>query len=97
MQDVHGVDDHGAVGGIFADGIAELLDGLEGMIVKRILPGIHTVGGPVAVDAPDGNLAVSSGLDEHLRQQRRLGIIPIDQDGDAPLPAVIKGLSCHIG
>ena len=33
VEDVHGVDDHGAVGGVLADGVAELLDGLDGVVV----------------------------------------------------------------
>ena len=60
VQDVHCIDDHGAVGGVFANSIAELLDGLEGVIVQGFLPGIHAVGGPVAIDPADGYLSVAA-------------------------------------
>ena len=75
------VDDQGAVGGVLAHGIAELLDGLHGVHVQRVLPGVHVLGGPVAVDAADGHRAVLGDLGQHLVQQRGLGVVAVDQDG----------------
>ena len=84
VQDIHGVDDHGAVGGVLADGVAELLDGLDGVRLQRILPAAHVGGGPVAVDAADGCQPVFADLCQHFIDQRRLGVIAIDQHGDTP-------------
>ena len=67
VEQVHGVNDHGAVGGILANRVAELLDRLDGMEIQHILPGIHAGGGPIAVNAADGNQAVFPGLHQGLR------------------------------
>ena len=38
IQQIHGVNDHGAVGCIFAGGVAILLDGNDGVVQQHILP-----------------------------------------------------------
>ena len=82
VHDVHRVDDHRAVGGVLADGVAELLDRLESVEVQRVFPRIHAVRRPVAVDAADGDLSVTTRLHEHLREQGGLRVIAVYEDGD---------------
>jgi hypothetical protein len=65
------------------------------MIVQGFLPGIHAVGGPVAVDPPDRQLAMPARLDQHLGKQGGLGIVTVNQDGNL-LAAIGKLLICHI-
>ena len=63
MEQVHGVDDKGAVGSVLAHGVAELLDGLHGEGVEELLPAGHLGRGPVPVDSSGGTmpyLAVSA-------------------------------------
>ncbi len=82
MQDVHCVNDHRAVGGVLADGVAELLDGLEGVEVQRVFPRVHAVRRPIPVDAADGDLSVPTRLHQHLREQGRLRVVAVNEDGD---------------
>ena len=82
MKNVHRVDDHGAVGGVLADGVSELLDGLEGVEVERLFPGIHVGRRPIAVDSSDGDLSIAGSLHQHLRKQGRLSVVAVDQHGD---------------
>ena len=82
MEDVHGVDDHGAVGGVLADGIAELLDGLDGVVVESVLPARHVDRRPVAVDAADRHEAVLARLGQDLPDERGLGVVAVDEQGD---------------
>ena len=58
VQDVHGVDDHGRVGGILALSVAELLDGRDGVLQQRVFPLGMERERPVAVDALVGDGAV---------------------------------------
>ena len=58
VQDVHGVDDHGRVGGVLALRVAELLDGRDGVFQQRVLPFGMERERPVAVDALVGDGAV---------------------------------------
>ena len=82
VHDVHRVDDHGAVGGVLADGVAELLNGLERVEVQRLFPRVHAVRRPVAVDAADGDLSVPTRFHEHLGKQGRLRVVAVNEDGD---------------
>jgi len=66
VHDVHGVDDQGAVSGVLAHGVAELLDGLHGVVVQGVLPGVHVRSCPVAVNAADGHRTVLADLGQHL-------------------------------
>ena len=86
VQNVHGVDDHGAVGGVLTDCKAELLDGLNGEGVQHVLPAAHIGGSPVAVNAADGHETVLAGFSQHFFQEGGLGVITIDQDSN-PAPA----------
>jgi hypothetical protein len=84
VQDVHGVNDHGAVSGVLADGIAELLDGLNGVHLQGVFPPFHGLGGPVAVDTADGDETILAGFSEYRLDQGWLGVIAIDEQGDLP-------------
>ena len=50
VHDVHGVDDHGRIGGIFARGVAELLNGRDRVLKQRIFPFRMQRARPVAID-----------------------------------------------
>ena len=50
IHDVHRVDDHGRIGGIFACGVAELLNGRDRVLKQRILPFGVQRACPVTVD-----------------------------------------------
>ena len=82
MQNIHRIDNHGAVGGVLADGVTELLDGLEGVEVQRLFPRIHFGRRPIAVDASDGDLSITRRLRQHLRKQGRLGVVAVNQHRD---------------
>ena len=45
-------------------------------------PGIHAGGGPIAINAANGDQTVFTGLHQGLRQEIGLGVITVDQDGD---------------
>jgi hypothetical protein len=62
VKQVHGVDDHGAVRGVLADGVAELLDGLNGVGLQCVLPAAHVGRGPIAVVTPDRDRSVFTGF-----------------------------------
>ena len=51
IQNIHGVDDHGGIGGIFAGGVAVLLDGIYGPVQEHIFPRPFFIVRPVAVNA----------------------------------------------
>ena len=66
VEDVHGIDDQRAVRRIFADGVAKLLDGLDGVVVQHVFPAFHLRGGPVAVNAAHSNQPVFAGFRHHF-------------------------------
>jgi hypothetical protein len=66
MEDIHGVNDHRTVGRFLADRLAKLLNGLEGMVIEYLLPGVHVNGGPIPINPPDRDLTVTAGFHKHL-------------------------------
>src|SRR5271157_2354439 len=82
MQNVHRIDDHGAVGGVLADGVTELLDGLEGVEVQRLFPRVHVGRRPIAIDSSDSDLSITRRLHQHLRKQGWLGVVAVYQHRD---------------
>ena len=62
VEDVHGVDDHGGVGGVFPRGVAVLLDGADGIVQQHAFPGDQGGVGPVAVNALVGGHPVFGDL-----------------------------------
>lgn len=95
VQDVHRVDDHGAVCRILANGVTELLDWLEGVEIKCVLPRVHAVGRPVPVNTADSHLAVTTGLHKHLGKQTRLGIVAVDQHRNLVARKGFNLFVCH--
>ena len=67
VQKVHRINDHGGVCGVFAGGIAVLLDGDDGVVEQYILPAFQTRVRPVAVDPLAGRPPERSRLiQDHL-------------------------------
>jgi hypothetical protein len=95
VKDIHCVNNHGAVGGIFPDGVSKLLDGLEGVEIENFLPGIHAIGGPVPVNAADGDLSMPAGFHQHLGEKSCLGIVAVDQHGDFVARKGFDLFVCH--
>ena len=81
MEDVHGVDDHGGVGGVLAGGVTVLLDGGDGVFEQHSLPTAKVGLRPVAVDALDGGGAVFGYLVEHFPDVRGRHIVGVEQYG----------------
>ena len=65
IEDVHRVDDHGRVGGVLADGVAELLNRRDGIVEQRVFPLGVQGARPVAVNALVGDGAVFRKLVEN--------------------------------
>ena len=57
VQKVHSINDHGRVGGVFAGGVAVLLDGDDGVVQQCIFPAFQPHVRPVAIDALAGGHA----------------------------------------
>ena len=64
IQQIHRINDQRAVGGIFPDGISELLNRLDCLLQKNVLPSPQIRSGPIAVDAPDTGNTVLGNLRE---------------------------------
>lgn len=79
VEDIHRIDDHGAVGCVLADRIAKLLDRLHGKAVECIFPTTHVRFRPIAINTTDGHGSIFTCLGDHQSQQRRLGVIAVDQ------------------
>jgi hypothetical protein len=66
MQQVHGIDDQGAVGSILAGGVTELLLRVQSMSLKGFLPPGHLRLCPVAVDPTYRCRSVLGGLGQDV-------------------------------
>ena len=69
MEYVHGIDDQGAIRGILAGGVVELLHRLDCMGMEALFPAGHLLYRPVAVDVANGYCAVFGGLCHHMFDQ----------------------------
>ena len=58
VHDVHSIDDHGRIGGIFTRGVTELLNGRDRILKQRIFPFRMQCARPVAIDTLIGDGAV---------------------------------------
>ena len=65
VEDIHCVDYHCHVGGIFPGGIGKLLYRSDGVFKKDLFFPAVALGGPVAVDAAEGGVAVVFNLIEN--------------------------------
>src|SRR5699024_9732825 len=81
IQQVHGVDDHGRVGGVFAGGVAVLLHRDDGIVQKRIFPAFQPDVAPVAVDALAGRHAEGGGLVHDDLDILGRNVVRVDQYG----------------
>ena len=89
VEDVHGVDDHGRVGGVLAGGVAVLLDGGDGVLQQDGFPGGHIGGGPVSVDALDGGGAVDGDLRHHVPHGGPGGVVRVDEHRQAQISVIL--------
>src|SRR5262249_15260514 len=53
VEQIHRIDNQGTVGRIFSDCITELLNRLNRLLQKNVLPPPKIGSGPITVDAPD--------------------------------------------
>ena len=83
VEDVHGVDDHGGIRGILALGVAELLDGRDGVLQQRVLPFRVQGERPVAVDALDSDGAILRQLVQDRLQVARRHVVRVDEQREA--------------
>lgn len=81
MQQVHGIDNQCAVGGVLAGGVSKLLLRVQGMGLEGFLPSGHLRRGPVAVDPSHRCRAVLGRFRQDISDQRRLGVVAVDQQG----------------
>ncbi|MNQ46790.1 hypothetical protein D3C85_606160 [compost metagenome] len=81
VEQVHGVDDQRAVGGVLAPGVGELLDRLDGVVEQHLLPAAQLRAGPVAIDALDAGHAVFGDLFEQAFDDGGRRIVGVDQNG----------------
>ncbi len=79
IEQVHGVDDHCAIGRVLAGRIGELLDRLNRMFEQAFLPALQVGAGPVAVDALDARHAIIGDLGQEADNDLRRGVVAIDQ------------------
>lgn len=92
VEQVHGIDDHGAVGGVFAGRVGELLDGDDGVLEQAASPAFHARAGPVAVDAAHAGGAVVGDFGHEACYYPRGDVVGVDEDGDV-VAAVVVGHS----
>ena len=78
VEQVHGVDDHGGVGGVLALRVGELLDGLNGEGMQGFLPAFQVACFPIAVGASDVGGAVFGQLIKHPVNGLVTGVITIN-------------------
>src|SRR5690606_2177610 len=88
VQQIHGVDDHGAVGRVLAAGVGELLDRLQRVLQQAGLPFPQSRRGPVAVDALDAGDTETGHLRQQTLDDRRIGVVRVDQNRQAVALAV---------
>ena len=80
IQQVHGIDDHRAVGRVLARSVAELLDRLDGMLQQHLLPLIQIGLRPVAVDPLDARHAKLRDLGQQTFNDGRMRVIRVDEN-----------------
>src|SRR5690606_37853416 len=83
VHQVHRVDDQGAVGGVLAGGVVELLDRGDRVGQQPVLPPAQVAGGPVAVGAAHAGVAVLGDLRQQRGQGGGVAVVGVDQDRQA--------------
>ena len=82
MQQIHGSDDHGDVGCVFAGNVVKLLFGADGEALELRLPVFQRVLAPVAVGFFHDDAAVGRHLVQHGLQLGQLRVVRVDEHGD---------------
>src|SRR6266478_9928894 len=60
VEQIHRINDQRAIRGVFSDGISKLLNRLDRLFQKNVLPPPQIRSSPIAIDAPDTCNAVLS-------------------------------------
>src|ERR1035441_6338771 len=79
MENIHCVDNHGAVRHVLPDGVAKLLYWLYRVLLQALLPAVHAWRCPIPVDSANGDASVFGRLREDFLHERCLIVIAIDQ------------------
>ncbi|SOY52707.1 hypothetical protein CBM2592_A280128 [Cupriavidus taiwanensis] len=82
IQQVHSIDDEGAICRILPGGIGELLHRFDGVFVEHLLPGGATRRGEVTINSLHGSLAKSRDFGKNSLNNGRLGIVGIYEDSE---------------
>ncbi|CUW97026.1 hypothetical protein AGR1C_Lc10022 [Agrobacterium fabacearum TT111] len=61
VQQIHCIDDHGAIGSVLSGTVGKLLNRPDGMIHKPALPAPHVCLCPVVMDVPPGRITKRRG------------------------------------
>ncbi|MNN05854.1 hypothetical protein D3C81_1186270 [compost metagenome] len=93
VEQVHCVDDHRAVRGVLAHGVAELLDRLDRVRQQSLLPSGQVGLGPVAVDALHGGHAVLGHFGQQAFHDGGRRVVGVDQHSQGR--ALARGI-CHV-
>ena len=93
IEQIHGINNHGTVGGIFAGGVAKLLYRLDRVIQQMVFPAAQFGGSPVAIDALYIGGSVFGNFCQKSLNNHWLGIIGINEDGQLVGRFGIHGLS----
>ena len=84
VEQIHGVDDHGAVGRILTRGVGELLDRFDRVPVQDLVPRCAVGRGEIAIDSPDRRFTETGDFLEQTLDNPGLGVVRVDEDGEAP-------------
>jgi hypothetical protein len=79
VQNVHGFYDKGAIGGVLAGHVRELLGRAQRVDLQNLLPGPELWRGPVPINPASDRDPVLRGFLEDLTNQRRSGIVAINE------------------
>ncbi len=79
---LHRIDHERHIGGVFAGGMAEKLDGFDGVALQQILAAPHVGVGPVRVGALYDEFAVAGGAAQQLRGERASRAFGVDEEGE---------------
>jgi len=79
IEQIHRIDNHRAVSGVFPDRITKLLNRLNGIIQQHGFPPVQIRGCPIAVNALDVGNAEFGNFRHQAFDNRRIRVIGIDQ------------------
>jgi hypothetical protein len=82
VEQVHGVDDHGAVGQVLARVVRRLLHRLDGMGLDAVLPGRNGRAREVGVNTPNARISVVRDFSHEAGEGLRGDIVTVNEDGE---------------